>query len=146
MVCAHNGILLSRNRKEALIQATAQMNLENSALWERNQRQKALSYVTMIPFIWDVQNSQIHRQKEKKTGSCEGLRGGRISRQWLRGDQHVLKLIVLMTAQDCDYTQSVQFSCSVVSDSLRPHELQHTRPPCPSPTRGVHPNSCASTR
>ena len=37
---------------------------------------------------------------------------------------------------------SVQFSCSVVSDSLRPHERQHTRPPCPSPTPGVHPNSC----
>ena len=37
---------------------------------------------------------------------------------------------------------SVQFSCSVVSDSLRPHGLQHTRPPCPSPTPGVYPNSC----
>ena len=37
---------------------------------------------------------------------------------------------------------SVQFSRSVVSDSLGPHELQHTRPPCPSPTPGVHPNSC----
>ena len=36
---------------------------------------------------------------------------------------------------------SVQFSCSVVSDSLRPHESQHARPPCPSPTPGVHPNS-----
>ena len=35
---------------------------------------------------------------------------------------------------------SVQFSCSVVSDSLRPHEPQHTRPPCPSATPGVHPN------
>ena len=35
---------------------------------------------------------------------------------------------------------SVQFSCSVVSDSLRPHELQHARPPCPSSTPGVHPN------
>ena len=34
--------------------------------------------------------------------------------------------------------QSVQFSRSVVSDSLRPHELQHARPPCPSPTPGVH--------
>ena len=33
---------------------------------------------------------------------------------------------------------SVQFSCSVVSDSLRPHESQHARPPCPSPTPGVH--------
>ena len=37
---------------------------------------------------------------------------------------------------------SVQFSCSVMSDSLRPHEAQHARPPCPSPTLGVHPNSC----
>ena len=37
---------------------------------------------------------------------------------------------------------SVQFSCSVVSDSLRPHETQHTRPPCPSPTPRVHPNPC----
>ena len=41
---------------------------------------------------------------------------------------------------------SVQFSCSVVSDSLRPHELQHARPPCPSPTPGVYPNSCASSQ
>ena len=41
---------------------------------------------------------------------------------------------------------SVQFSGSVVSDSLRPHELQHTRPPCPSPTPGVHSNSCPSSR
>ena len=40
---------------------------------------------------------------------------------------------------------SVQFSCSVVSDSLRPHESQHDRPPCPSPTPWVHPNSCASS-
>ena len=38
---------------------------------------------------------------------------------------------------------SVQFSCSVMSDSLWPHELQHSRPPCPSPTPGVHPNSYA---
>ena len=41
---------------------------------------------------------------------------------------------------------SVQFSHSVVSDSLRPHELQHARLPCPSPTPGVHPNSCPSSQ
>ena len=41
---------------------------------------------------------------------------------------------------------SVQFNCSVVSDSLWPHGLQHTRPPCPSPTPGVHPNSCPLSR
>ena len=41
---------------------------------------------------------------------------------------------------------SVQFSRSVVSDSLRPHESQHARPPCPSPTPGVHSDSCPSRR
>jgi len=41
------------------------------------------------------------------------------------------------------YHQSVQFSHSVVSDSLQPHESQHTRPPCPSPTPRVHSNSCS---
>ena len=41
---------------------------------------------------------------------------------------------------------SVQFSHSVVSDSLRPYELQHARPPCPSPTPGVQSNSCPSSR
>ena len=38
--------------------------------------------------------------------------------------------------------ESVQFSRTVMSDSLRPHELQHARPPCPSPTPGVHSNPC----
>ena len=37
---------------------------------------------------------------------------------------------------------TVQFSRSVMSDSLRPYGLQHTRPPCPSPTPGAYPNSC----
>ena len=41
---------------------------------------------------------------------------------------------------------SVQFSHSVMSDSLRPHESQHTRPPCPSPTPRVYSNSCPLSR
>ena len=41
---------------------------------------------------------------------------------------------------------SVQFSRSVISDSLRPHEAQHTRPPCPSPTPGIHSNPRPSIR
>ena len=44
------------------------------------------------------------------------------------------------------YISSVQFSCSVVSNSLQPHESQHARPPCPSPTPGVHSNSCPSSQ
>ena len=41
---------------------------------------------------------------------------------------------------------SFQFSHSVMSDSLRPHESQHTRPPCPSPSPGVHANSRPSSQ
>ena len=41
---------------------------------------------------------------------------------------------------------SVQFICSVMSDFLQLHELQHTRPPCPSPTPRVYPNPCSSSR
>ena len=41
---------------------------------------------------------------------------------------------------------SVQFSCSVMSDSLRPHGPQHDRPPCLSPTPGVYSNSCPLSR
>ena len=41
---------------------------------------------------------------------------------------------------------SVPFSRSAVSNSLQPHELQHTRPPCPSPIPGVHPNTCPSSQ
>ena len=44
-----------------------------------------------------------------------------------------------------EYGHSGQFSRSVMSDSLQPHELQHTRPPCPSPTPGVYSNSCPSS-
>ena len=40
----------------------------------------------------------------------------------------------------------IQFSCSVVSNSLWPHGLQHARPPCPSPTLGVYSNSCPSSQ
>ena len=41
---------------------------------------------------------------------------------------------------------SVQFSYSVMSNSLRPHEPQHARPPCPSPTPRAYPNPCPSSR
>ena len=41
---------------------------------------------------------------------------------------------------------SVQFSCSVMSDSLQPHGLKHARSPCPSPSPGVYSNSCPSSQ
>ena len=48
--------------------------------------------------------------------------------------------------QEWEYLSWVQFSCSVVSNSLRPHGLQHARLPCPSPTPGACSNSCPSSR
>ena len=50
-----------------------------------------------------------------------------------------------MVSQRVYMISSVQFSPSVVSDSLRPHESQHARPPCPSPSPGVHSNSRPSS-
>ena len=60
----------------------------------------------------------------------------------------LLKIIIIIyiwniaDLQCCAIFSSVQFSCSVVSDSLRPHGLQHARLPCPSPTPRVGSNSC----
>ena len=55
------------------------------------------------------------------------------------GAQPLLQEVTLCVR--CYGFSSVQFSCSVVSDSLRPHESQHARPPCPSPSPGFHSDS-----
>ena len=69
-----------------------------------------------------------------------------IARTWKQprcpsADEWIRKLWYVYTVE-----YSVQFSHSVVSNSLRHHELQHARPPCPSPTPRVHSNSCPSSR
>ena len=56
------------------------------------------------------------------------------------------KKVIKLQILKLDAGPSVQFSRSVVSDSLWAHELQHARPSCPSPTPGVHPNSCPSSQ
>ena len=57
-----------------------------------------------------------------------------------------IKIINIHVFSDTASVSSVQFSHSVVYDSLWPHEPQHARPPCPSPTPGVHPNPCSLSR
>ena len=64
-----------------------------------------------------------------------------IGLRYTSADEWIKKLWYICTM---DY--SLQFSCSVVSDSLWPHESQHTRLPCPSPTPGVYSNSCPLSR
>ena len=57
-----------------------------------------------------------------------------------------MNILIIADVQCLPQFRSVQFSRSVVSDSLRPHESQHARPPCPSPTPEVHSNSCPSSQ
>ena len=59
---------------------------------------------------------------------------------------HILLLLFVGEHLGCFQFSSVQFSRSVVSDSMWPHESQHARPPCPSPTPRVHPNSCPTSQ
>ena len=59
---------------------------------------------------------------------------------------NISQSIMLYTLNLYIQFSSVQFSRSVVSDCLWPHESQHTRPPCPSPTPGVHSNSRPSSQ
>ena len=63
---------------------------------------------------------------------------------------HFLDLLSHLTNEKSSLFQNlfkiIQFSHSVVSDSLRPHESQHARPPCPSSTPGVYSNPCPSSQ
>ena len=62
--------------------------------------------------------------------------------QCFRGGDREWEQVLLEKLYFTFWTGSVQFSRSVMSNSLPPHEPQHTRPPCPSPTPGAYPNSC----
>ena len=65
------------------------------------------------------------------------------------GDNSVYFRRLLWRINDLKYISclsSIQFSHSVMSNSLRPHESQHARPPCPSPTPGIHPDSRPSSQ
>ena len=65
---------------------------------------------------------------------CAAVRG--VAKSWTQ--------LTDLTKQE--FSQFSSVSHSVVSDSLRLHESQHARPPCPSPTPGVHSNSCPLSR
>ena len=84
-------------------------------------------------------------------GSCGITQGAQPSALWWprrvgweRGPRG--RIILQLKKKWHMYIRSVQFSHSVVSDSLRPHESQHARPPCPSQTLGVYSNSCPSSQ
>ena len=68
-------------------------------------------------------------------GRVQSMGSQKIGLDWAH--RHILEKVMI------SYFSSVQFSHSVVSDSLWPHGLQHARPPYPSPTPGVYSNSCS---
>ena len=62
------------------------------------------------------------------------------------GNAHIYRMDKQGSTGEHRKLYSNQFSCSVMSDSLQPHGLQHARPPCPSPSPGAYSNSCPSSR
>ena len=87
---------------------------------------------------WDPASRTQHSQKKREKKKIYGL-------PWKRG--HVFKdLWSLFKQMGTVLLYIYQISRSVVSNSLRPHESQHTRPPCPSPNPGVHSDSRPSSQ
>ena len=92
---------------------------------------KRWEYQATFSASWEicmqVKKQQLQPDMEEQTGSKSG--------------KEYVKAIYCHRGYLTYLQSSVQFSRSVVSDSLRPHESQHARPPCPSPAPGVHSNS-----
>ena len=102
----------------------AYVSLDISYVWRKRRRIQPLSILSLLKeqVLYVCLDGE-----EKRTGTK-------------------VRLIWTVTLILALLLSSVQFNCSVMSYSLRPHELQHARPPCPSPTPGVYPNSSPSSR
>ena len=107
-------------------------------------------WITIICFWISVKTSAIESKWSPAVVNHDKIKPD-IPYVWADPSPSKLKSWYITTAKICQ-TQlhrsfsSLQFSRSVMSDSLRPHESQHARPPCPSPTPGVHSNSRPSSQ
>ena len=120
-------------------------------IW-RNCFVESLSFVQLFCYPMDcsLPGSSVHRISQARILEWVAISFPRVSFRSMDGthisciDRWIL--YHWATGKVVTYMSSVQFSRSVVSDYVWPHEPQHARPPCPSPTPGVHPNPCPSSR
>ena len=97
---------------------------------------------------WQIAGERMETVRDYFGGSkitADGDCSHEIKRCLLLGRRAMTNLDSILKSRDIQFS-SVQFSHSVVSESLQPHESQHARPPCPSPTPGVYSNSCPSSQ
>ena len=99
--------------------------------------------MTQMNLFINAKQKEPHRLRQRTYGCLEEEWGEEIVREF---GINMYTLLYLKWITNKDLLLSVQFSCSVVSDSLQPHESQHARPPCPSPTPGVHSDSRPSSQ
>ena len=112
------------------------MRIFTESCWPR-ENSCPLCVCSLQPYVWDFPGSP-----EVKNLPCNAGGTDLIPGQGTKIPHAPEQLSPHTTITEC----SVQFSCSVVSNSLRPHGLQHARPPCPSSTPGVYSDSCSSSQ
>ena len=123
----------------------------NSQFHNHSESEKCSVCLTLFkPLDYSLWSSSVHRNLKARIMEWVAMSSSRGSSQprdgtWVSCIAGRFFTIWVTTEAPQSQFSSVQFICSVVSDSLRPHESQHTRPPCPSPTPGVHPDSHPSS-
>ena len=107
--------------------------VDRNKLWKILKEMGIPDHLTcLLRNLYAGKKQQLEPDMEQQTGSKLG--------------KEYVKAICCHPAYLTYMQSSVQFSRSVVSDSLQPHESQHARPPCPSPTPGVHSDLCPSSQ
>ena len=101
--------------------------------------------------IYDILKDATSNEKEQTVSMCNNIDLLKIDGGFKNFSNEIICIFLCalfsFLTNDTKYCfRSDQISRSVVSDSLRPHESQHARPPCPSPTPGVHPDSRPSSQ
>ena len=114
---------------------------------------KSLSHVQLFATPWTCSppGSSIHGILQARILEWIAIsfsRGSPWPRDWTQASRIASRCFNLWATREVPLLiiSSVQFSCSVMSNSLQPHESQHARPPSPSPTPGVYSKSCLLSR